>query len=106
MRQLFRYNEPTRMDHVVHVSLGLAAILAAVCSLEATFDFCSRLDQIVEWFQGPAAVVSAPGKGERISFTNAANVEVPVMDTGQATQTNLPGIAPAADRGVGSPTSG
>src|SRR5437879_6016293 len=46
MRQLFRCNEPTRMDLVVHVSLGLAAVVAVICSLEATFDFCSRLDQI------------------------------------------------------------
>jgi len=106
MPQLFRNNEPTRMDFVVHLSLGLAAVVAAVCSLEATFDFCARLDQIAEWFRGPAAVVSVPGERERISFTNAAGVEAPVMDTGQAAQTNLPGTAPAADRGVGSPASG
>ena len=104
MRQLLSYNEPTRMDCVVHLSLGLAAVVAVVCSLGATFDFCARLNQIVEWFQAPSAVVSVPGEGERISFTNAAGVEVPVLDAGQATQTNFP--APAADRGVGSPASG
>jgi hypothetical protein len=104
MRQLFRYNEPTRMDFVVHLSLGLAAVVAVICSVGATFDFCARLDQIAEWFQAPSAVVSEPGEGERISFTNAAGVEVPALDSGQATQTNFP--APAADRGIGSPASG
>ena len=106
LRQLFRYNEPTRMDHAVHLSLGLAAVVAVVCSLEAAFDFCARLDQIAEWIQGPSAVVCAPGERERISFTNAAGVEAPVLDADQAPQTTLPGIAPAADRGVGSPESG
>jgi hypothetical protein len=104
MRQLFRYNEPTRMDNVVHLSLGLAAVVAVLCSLWATFDFCERLDQIAEWFQAPSALVSVPGEGERISFTNAAGVEVPVLDAGQAAQTNFP--APAADQGVGSTASG
>ena len=104
MRQLFRYNEPTRMDCIVHLSLGLAAVVAVICSLGATFDFCARLDQIAEWHQAPAAVVSMPGEAERISFTNAAGVGVPVLDTGQATQTNFP--APAADQGIGSPASG
>ena len=106
MRQLFRYNEPTRMDYVVHLSLALAAVVAVVCSLGVTFDFCARLDQIAEWFRDPVAVVSIPEEGETISFTNAAGVEVPVLDAGQVTQTNLPGTAPAADRGVGSPASG
>ena len=106
MRQLLSYNEPTRMDCVVHLSLGLAAVVAVVCSLGATFDFCARLNQIVEWFQAPSAVVSVPSEGERISFTNAAGVEAPVLDADQAPQTTLPGIAPAADRGVGSPESG
>ena len=104
MRQLFRYNEPTRMDYVVHLSLGLAAVVAVICSLGATFNFCARLNQIVEWFQAPAAMVSGPGAGERISFTNAASAEVPVPDAGQSTQTNFP--APSADRGIGSPASG
>src|SRR3989442_25653 len=96
MRLLFRYNEPTRMDYLVHLSLGLAAVAAVVCSLGATFDFCARLDQIAEWFQASSAVVAVPGEGERISFTNAAGVGVPVLDAGQATQTNFP--APAADQ--------
>ena len=104
MRQLFRYNEPTRMDYVVHLSLALAAVVAVVCSLGVTFDFCARLDQIAEWFRDPAAVVSIPEEGKRISFTNAAGVEVPVQDAGQATQTNFP--APAADQSLGSPASG
>ena len=106
MRQLFRYNEPTRMDFVVHLSLGLAAVVAVICSLEATFDFCARLDPIAEWFRGTAAVVSVPGDRERISFTNAAGVEASLLDAEQAAQTNLPAVAPAADRGVGSPASG
>ena len=104
MRQLFRANEPTRMDFVVHLSLGLAAVVAVICALQATFDFCARLDNIVEWFQAPAAVVSVPGEGEKISFTNAAGIEAPGLDAGHVTQTNFP--APAADRGVGSPASG
>jgi hypothetical protein len=104
MRQLFHNHEPTRMEFVVHVSLGLAAVVAVVCSLEATFDFCSRLDRIAEWIQDPSAVVSVPGERERNTFTNATGVEAPVLDTGQPTQTNFP--APAADRGIGSPASG
>ena len=104
MRQLFRYNEPTRMDYVVHLSLGLAAVVAVVCSLGATFDFCARLDQFTKWFQAPSAVVSEHGERESISFTNAAGVEVPVLDAGQATQTNFP--APAANQGIGFPASG
>ena len=104
MRQLFRCNEPMRMDYVVHLSLGLAAVVAVICSLRATFDFCARLDQIAEWFRDPAAVVSIPEEGEKISFTNAAGVEVPVQDAGQVTQTNFP--APDADQGLGSPASG
>jgi len=103
---LFRCNEPMRMDYAVHLSLGLAAVVAVICSLKATFDFCARLDQIAEWFRGPATVVSVPGERERISFTNAAGVEAPVLDTDQVPQTNLPAVAPAADRGVGSPASG
>ena len=106
MRQLFRCNEPMRMDYVVHLSLGLAAVVAVICSLRATFDFCARLDQIAEWFRAPSAVVCVPGERKPIRFTNAAGVEAPVLDAGQALQTNLPGTAPAADRAVGSPVSG
>ena len=106
MHRLYHGPESSRWDCVVHLSLGLAAVVAVVCSLEAAFDFCARLDQIAEWIQGPSAVVCAPGERERISFTNAAGVEAPVLDADQAPQTTLPGIAPAADRGVGSPESG
>ena len=106
MPQLFRNNEPTRMDFVVHLSLGLAAVVAAVCSLEATFDFCSRLDRIAEWIQGPSTVISVPGEREGNTFTNMAGVEAPFLDADQAPQTNLPAFAPAADRCVGSPPSG
>jgi len=106
MRQLFRGNGPMRMDYVVHLSLGLAAVVAVICSLRATFDFCSRLDQIAEWFRASSAVVCVPGERKPIPFTNAAGVEAPVLDAGQALQTNLPGTAPAADRAVGSPVSG
>jgi hypothetical protein len=106
MRELFRHNEPTRMDYVVHLCLGLAAVVAMVCSLEATFDFCSRLDQFAEWIQGPSAVVSVPAEREKISFTNTAGVEAPLLDADRAPQTNLPAVAPAANRGVGSPASG
>jgi len=80
------------------------AVVAVDCSLWVTFDFCARLDRIVEWFRAPSAVASAPGEGERSSFTNAAGVEVPVLDAGKATQTNFP--APAADQGIGFPASG
>jgi len=100
--RLISYHEPTRMDFIVHLSLGLAAVVAMICSLRATFDFCTRLDRITESFQVPSAVVAAPVEAEKNSFTNAAGVEAPVLDAG--TQTNLP--APAADRGVGSPASG
>jgi len=106
MRQLFRYNEPTRMHYVVHLSLGVAVVVAVVCSLGATFDFCARLDQIVEWIQRPSAAVTVPGESERTSFTNTAGVEAPLLDADWAPQTNLPAVAPAADRGVGSPASG
>jgi len=106
MRQLFRYNEPTRMDSVVHLSLALAAVVAVVCSLGGTFDFCARLDQIAEWIQGTSAVVTVPGERERNSFTNTAGVEAPLLDADWAPQTNLPAVTPAADRGVGSPASG
>jgi hypothetical protein len=104
MRQLFRYNEPTRMDYVVHLSLGLAAVVAVFCSLQATFDFCARLDQIAEWFQAPATVVSAPGEGKKNSFTNATGVEVPALEAGRSAQTNFP--AATAEQGMGSPASG
>jgi hypothetical protein len=106
MRQLFHNDEPTRMDFVVHVSLGLAAVVAVVFSLVATFDFCSRLDRIAEWIQDPSAVVSAPGERERNSFTNTAGVEAPFLDADQAPRTNYPAVPPAADQGVGSPASG
>ena len=106
MRHLFRCNEPTRMGTLVHLSLGLAAVVAACCSLAMTFDFCARLDQIADWFRAPSALVAVPDEEERITFTNAAGVDVPVLDTGQAPQTNLPAFAPAANREVGSPASG
>ena len=104
MRHLFRYNEPTRMDYVVHLSLGLAAVVAVVCSLQATFDFCAQLDQIVAWFQAPAAVASAPGDGKKNTFTNATEVDVPALEAGRAAQTNFP--AATAEQGMGSPASG
>jgi len=106
MRQIFRFDEPTRMDAVIHLCLGLAAAVAVVCSLEAAFEFCGRLDQLAESFQAPSAVGSVTDEREMGSFTNAAGVEAPVLDAGQAPQTNLPGIAPAADRGAGAPASG
>ena len=96
MRQIFRFDEPTRMDAVIHLCLGLAAAVAVVCSL----------DQLAESFQAPSAVGSVTDEREMGSFTNAAGVEAPVLDAGQAPQTNLPGIAPAADRGAGAPASG
>ncbi len=102
MRHRFRCNEPTRMDYVVYLSLSLAALLAVVCSLGVTLDFCAHLDQIAHWFMVPSAVV----EGEKVSFTNAAGVESSVLDPGQVAQTNVPVFAPAADRGVGAPTSG
>ena len=106
MRDLFRFNEPTRMDWIVHLSLGLAAVIAVLCSLGATFEFCTRLDRIALWFKAPSAVAPAPTEGERISFTNAAGVEAPALGAGQGPQTNLPAFAPITDRGVCSPTSG
>ena len=106
MRRLFRYNEPTRMDYIVHLSLGLAAVVAVVCSLGATFDFCARLDRIADWLKAPSAAAGESGEGEKFSFTNGADVKVPVLDAAQPAQTNLPAIAPAANRDVGSPASG
>lgn len=106
MRHLFRCNKPTRMDTFVHLGLGLAAVVAICCSLGATFDFCSRLDQIADWFMTPSAVVSAPGEGERISLTNATGVEVPVLDAGPGLQTNLPAFGPTVGSEVGCPASG
>src|ERR1041385_7500839 len=41
-------DQSSRMDFAVHLGLGLAALLAVVISLGATFDFCGRLDQIAE----------------------------------------------------------
>jgi hypothetical protein len=107
MRQILRFNEPTRMDAVIHLCLGLAAVVAVVCSLEAAFDFCGRLDQLAESFQAPTSVGSVTDENVMSSFTNAASVEAPVLDAGQVQQTNLPGMTPAAaDRGVSSPASG
>jgi hypothetical protein len=106
MRQLFRYHEPTRMDFVVHLSLGLAAVVAMICSLRATFDFCTRLDRIAESFQVPSPVAAALNEGEKNSFTNAAGVEARALDASEAPKTNLPSFAPEADRGVGAPASG
>src|SRR5262249_40676972 len=102
MRHRLRCNEPTRMEYIVYLSLGLAALVAVFCSLGATLDFCSRLDQIARWFMVRSAVV----EGEKVSFTNATGVESSVLDAGQVAQTNLPAFAPATDRGVGAPTSG
>jgi len=104
-RRLVSYNEPTRMDFVVHFSLALAAVVGVICSLRATFDFCTRLDRIAQSFQIPSPVVATPGEGEN-SFTNATGVEARALDASQAPQTNLPSFAPEADRGVGSPASG
>ena len=107
MRHLFRCNQPTRMDTLVHLSLGLAALVAICCSLGTAFDFCARLDQIADWFMAPSPVVSAPGDGKRISLTNATGIEVPALeDAGTGLQTNLPAFAPAAEREVGCPASG
>ena len=105
--QIFRFNEPTRMDTVIHLCLGLAAVVAVVCSVEVAIDFCGRLDQLAESFQTPSAVGAVTDEREMSTFTNAASVEAPVLDAGQVQQTNLPGLAPAAaDRGLGSPASG
>ena len=70
MPHLFRCNEPARMEFVVHLSLGLAAVVAVCCSLGVTFDFCARLDQIASWFRVPSTVVPVAAEEERTSFTN------------------------------------
>ena len=107
-RCLFRCDQPTRMDFAVHLGLGLAAVMAVVFSLVATFDFCARFDQIVERFSEDrsSAAVSAPAEKEKTTFTNAARVGAPLVDPGQVPRTNLPSAVPAVSRENGSPMSG
>ena len=92
MHQLIHCPQTSRMDFAVHFSLGLAALVAVVLSLGATFDFCAHLDQIAERFSGDRSsiVVSAPVESEQNAFTNAAGVAAPLPGPGQAAR-------PAAD---------
>src|ERR1043166_4259537 len=73
MHRLIRTPNPSRMDFVVNLSLGLAAMLAVAFSLRAAFDFCARLDRIAQWCssQDGLAVVSGSDQPGRNSFTNA-----------------------------------
>jgi len=95
------------MDLAVHLGLGLAALMAVVFSLGATFDFCARLDQIAERLTNdPSAAASAPAAKERNSFTNAAGAAVPPPQPVEASRTNSPPTLPAACREPGSSMSG
>lgn len=102
--KLFRYNPSTRLDLIVHLGLGLAAVAAVICSLQATFAFCARLDQIGAWFRNPPAHVSPSSEADRL--TNAEGVDAPALDAGQTAQTNLPSVAPVVGGGLDSPMSG
>jgi len=108
MHQLIHCPQTSRMDFAVHFSLGLAALVAVVLSLGATFDFCAHLDQIAERFSGDRSsiVVSAPVESEQNAFTNAAGVAAPLPGPGQASRTNPVSAAPCADLGVGCPMPG
>jgi len=107
MRRLLRCPEPSRLDFAVHFSLGLAALMAVVLSLGATFDFCARLDQIGRWFsnQDGSEIVSGPDQREKNSFTNAAGLPTPLLRPGPVLPTNLPAGLPVCPDS-GSPMSG
>src|SRR5256885_36177 len=107
MHQLFRCPKTSRLDFAVHLSLGVAALVAVVLSLGATFGFCARLDQITRWFSnsdGPA-IVSGADQPEANSFTNAGGLSTPLRPPGPVLQTNMPtGLPVSGDNG--SPMSG
>jgi hypothetical protein len=107
MHRLFRTPEPSRMDQVVHLSLGLVAMLAVVFSLGPAIDFCAHLDRIARGLssQDGSAVVSGPDQLEKDSFTNTAGLPAPLLQQGPVLRTNLPSASPASGE-AGSPMSG
>ena len=107
MHRLFRTPKPSRMDFVVNLSLGLAAVLAVVFSLGTTFNFCTHLDRIARRFsnQDGLVVVSGPDQPEGNSFTNAASLPAPILQPGPVMRTNPPsGLPPHGE--TRSPMSG
>src|SRR5947207_5751195 len=107
MRRSFRYPESSQLDLAVDLSLGLAALMAVLLSLGATFDFCSRLDRITAWFcnDSGSAEVSDTGQPERRSLTNAAGAIQPSLQPDQPPQTDPPSGSAGAPGGEGPPTS-
>ncbi|PYJ63546.1 MAG: hypothetical protein DME24_01165 [Verrucomicrobia bacterium] len=63
-RRLFLpLSQPTRMDLAVHLILGLAALVAVIFALRATFEFCAQIDRIAATLNTgrSSAIIATPG---------------------------------------------
>ena len=63
-RRLFLpLSQPTRMDLAIHLILGLAALVAVIFALGATFEFCAQIDRIAATLNSgrSSAIIARPG---------------------------------------------
>lgn len=106
MSRLLRFNESGRADLVVHLTLGAAAVAAAVICLCATFDFASGLDRIAERLSTrPApAIYATPNDEPRNSLTNVADPEFRPVNSVPTPQSDPSVAEPAAGRATDLPT--
>jgi hypothetical protein len=106
MNQLLRFNESGRADLVVHLTLGAAAVAAAIICLCAAFDFASGLDRIATRLSArPArAICATPNDEPRDSLTNISDLELDPVGSGAPPQSDPAVGQPAAGRATDLPT--
>ena len=98
MRRLMRNTGLDRVDVLINVSLGLAAVLAVVISLRATFKFATGLDQIAGRLRPhPTLATTRPHRNsDGISLTNVACAESRQAGASGISQAGFPGVGPDA----------
>jgi hypothetical protein len=102
MLPLFRCPGPNPMDRVVHLTLGLAVLVAVIFSLGEALNFCAQLDQIAERLSSDRpAVVSSTEEQENTGFTNATAAGTGGPSRGSTCRTNSPSAVPVSEGGTG-----
>jgi len=91
MRRRSQNTDSGRADLLIHVSLGIAALVAVLVSLRTAFELAANLDRVAErLYTHSAAPGSATENSDRISHTNVARVEFRRRKPGDTPRAGLP----------------
>lgn len=104
MNSLFRYPQPDRAHLLVHLTLGLAAVMAVVSAVTAMIELSADRDRIAVALSTGSRTVVCTEPGERNSLTNVGETKLTPADPGSRGHTNQPSIEPAVSHRNDLPT--